>query len=76
MSTPKKVLFIGLGVLVVGITVLPLGLPQSPALWQAFQCGYDLGINNSSLTQEQIRKYCNNKIQEIRNNPEDGLYLL
>jgi hypothetical protein len=60
VSIPKKVLFIGLGILALGIVVLTLGLLQSPALWQAFQCGYDLGINNSSLTQEQISEYCNN----------------
>ena len=59
-SLPKKVLFIGLGILALGIVVLTLGLLQSPALWQVFQCGYDLGINNSSLTQEQISEYCNN----------------
>ena len=68
MSTsPKKVLFIGLGILVVGITVLALGLQQSPALWQAFQCGYDLGINNSSLTRDQISEYCNNQILGTQN---------
>jgi hypothetical protein len=50
-----------------GIVLLTLGLLQSPALWQAFQCGYDLGINNSSLTQEQISKYCNNQILTIEN---------
>src|SRR5215213_1590255 len=60
MSTPKKVLFIGLGILALGIVVLILGLQQSPTLWQVFKCGYDLGINNSSLTREQISVYCNN----------------
>ena len=60
VSIPKKVLFIGLGILALGIVVLILGLLQSPTLWQAFKCGYDLGINNSSLTQEQISEYCNN----------------
>ncbi|HKG29921.1 MAG TPA: hypothetical protein VKA91_01515 [Nitrososphaeraceae archaeon] len=60
MSTPKKVLFIGLGILALGIVVLILGLQQSPTLWQVFKCGYDLGINNSSLTREQISEYCNN----------------
>ena len=60
VSIPKKVLFIGLGILALGIVVLILGLLQSPTLWQVFKCGYDLGINNSSLTQEQISEYCNN----------------
>ena len=74
-SLPKKVLFIGLGILALGIVVLILGLLQSPTLWQAFKCGYDLGINNSSLTQEQISEYCNNnQILTIENEEEaDGL---
>ena len=74
-SLPKKVLFIGLGILALGIVVLILGLLQSPTLWQAFKCGYDLGINNSSLTQEQISEYCNNnQILTIDNEEEaDGL---
>ncbi len=71
MSIPKKVLFIGLGILALGIIVLTLGLLQTPALWQAFQCGYDLGINNSSLTQEQISEYCNNQILTIENEEEE-----
>ena len=73
MSIPKKVLFIGLGILALGIVVLTLGLLQSPALWQAFQCGYDLGINNSSLTQERISKYYNNnQILTIENKEESA----
>jgi hypothetical protein len=63
----------GLGILALGIVVLTLGLLQSPALWQAFQCGYDLGINNSSLTQEQISEYCNNQILTIENEEAAGL---
>ena len=59
-ASPKKVLFIGLGILPLGIVVLTLGPLQSTALWQAFRCGYDLGINNASSTQEQISEYCNN----------------
>jgi hypothetical protein len=51
--------------------LLTLGLLQSPALWQAFQCGYDLGINNSSLTQEQISEYCNNQILTLENEEEE-----
>ena len=58
VSKPKKVLFIGLGVLAVGIVVMALGLQRSPALWQTFQCGYDLGLNNSSLAQDQISESC------------------
>jgi hypothetical protein len=77
MSIPKKVLFIGLGILALGILVLTLGLLQSPALWQAFQCGYDLGINNSSLTQEQISEYCNNnQILRIENEEEEATGLI
>jgi hypothetical protein len=72
-TSSKKVLFIGLGILVVGITVLALGLQQSPALWQAFQCGYDLGINNSSLTRDQISEYCNNQILTTENTEAAGL---
>ena len=73
MSIPKKLLFIGLGILALGIVVLTLGLLQTPALWQAFRCGYDLGINNSSLTQEQISQYCNNQILTIENEDAAGL---
>jgi hypothetical protein len=43
---------------------------------QAFQYGYDLGINKSSLTREQISKYCNNEILETENNPENGLIIV
>jgi hypothetical protein len=49
VSTPKKVSFIGLGILALGIVVFTIGLQRSPALWQTFQCGYDLGLNNSTL---------------------------
>src|SRR5215208_2841537 len=75
-SLPKKVLFIGLGILALGIVVLILGLLQSPTLWQAFKCGYDLGINNSSLTQEQISEYCNNQILTIENEEAAGLIIV
>ena len=40
---------------------------QSPTLWQSFQCGYDLGLNNSSLTRDQTSEYCNNQILKIEN---------
>ena len=60
VSTSKKVLFIGLGILALRIVVLTIGTQRSSTLWQTFQCGYDLGINNSSLTQDQISEYCNN----------------
>jgi hypothetical protein len=66
VSTPKKVLFIGLSILVLGIILLAIGL-QSPAFSQRFQCGYDLGMNNSSITQDQISEYCNNQIPETEN---------
>ena len=48
ISTPKKVLFIGLDIFALGIVVVVFitGLQQSPALWQTFQCEYDLGLNN------------------------------
>jgi hypothetical protein len=62
VSTPKKALFIGLGILALGIVLFTIGLQQSPTFWQTFQCGYDLGLNNSSLTQDQISEYCNNQI--------------
>ena len=58
ISTSKKVLFIGLGILAVGIVIIALGLPQS----LTFRCAYNLGRNNSSLTQDQIIEYCNNQI--------------
>jgi uncharacterized membrane protein len=67
VSTPKKVLFIGVGVLSVGIVVFTIGLQRSPAFWQTFQCGYDLGLNNSSLTRDQISEYCNNQILKTEN---------
>jgi hypothetical protein len=60
VSTPKKVLFIGLGILALGIVVLAIGLLQSPVIWEAFQCGYDLSLNNSTLTRDQISEYCSN----------------
>jgi hypothetical protein len=54
-----------------------LGIPRSPAFSQAFQYGYDLGINNSSLTREQINEYCdNNQILETENNPKNGLIIV
>jgi hypothetical protein len=62
VSTPKKALFIGLGILALGIVLFTIGLQRSPTFWQTFQCGYDLGLNNSSLTQDQISEYCNNQI--------------
>jgi phosphatidylglycerophosphate synthase len=39
----------------------------SARLSEVFQCGYNLGLNNSSLTREQISKYCNNLILETEN---------
>jgi hypothetical protein len=62
MSTQKKVLFIVLGILTLGIILLYLGIQRSPELLKAFQCGYNFGLNNSSLTQYQIIEYCNNQI--------------
>jgi preprotein translocase subunit Sec61beta len=63
VSTPKKILFIGLGILVLGIVVLAVSLPQS----LTFRCAYNLGRNNSSLTQDQIIEYCNNQNIETEN---------
>src|SRR5919112_4451106 len=63
VSRPKKVLFIGLGILATGIVVLALSLSQS----LTFQCAYNLGRNNSSLTQDQIIEYCNNQNIETEN---------
>jgi hypothetical protein len=71
VSTSKKVLFIGLGILAVGIVIIALGLQRSPTLWQTFQCGYDLSLNNSSLTQDQISEYCNNQILKTENIEDD-----
>jgi hypothetical protein len=71
VSTPKKVLFIGVGVLALGIVVFTIGLQRSPAFWQTFQCGYDLGLNNLSLTRDQISEYCNNQILNTGNIEDD-----
>jgi predicted permease len=71
VSILQKVLFIGLGILALGIVVFTIGLQRSPGFWQTFQCGYDLGLNNSSLTQDQIKKYCNNQILKTENLEED-----
>src|ERR671918_406258 len=73
VSTPKKVLFIGLGILALGIVVFTIGLQRSPALWQTFQCGYDLSLNNSSLTRDQISEYCNNQILKTEDIEEEDL---
>jgi LPXTG-motif cell wall-anchored protein len=63
VSTPKKVLVIGLGILALGVVVLALNLSQS----HTFRCAYDLGLSNSSLTQDQIVEYCNNQNIETEN---------
>src|SRR5919107_6188260 len=63
VSTPKKVLVIGLGILALGVVVAALSLSQS----LTFQCAYNLGRNNSSLTQDQIIEYCNNQNIETEN---------
>jgi hypothetical protein len=79
VSTPKKVLFIGLGILALGIVVFTIGLQRSPALWQTFQCGYDLSLNNSSLTRDQISEYCNNQnieTEKVQNSINVGTILL
>ena len=34
---------------------------------EAFQCGYNLGLNNSSLTREKISNHCNNQILDTEN---------
>src|SRR5918997_3120187 len=39
----------------------------SSRLSEVFQCGYNLGLNNSSLTREQISESCNNLILETEN---------
>ncbi len=64
-------MFIGLGILAVGVVVFIIGLQQSPTLWQTFQCGYDLGLNNSSLTRDQTIEYCNNQILKTENVEEE-----
>ena len=40
---------------------------RSAGLSEAFQCGYNLGLTNSSLTRDQISKYCNNQILGTEN---------
>ncbi|HZB99481.1 MAG TPA: hypothetical protein VE226_05660, partial [Nitrososphaeraceae archaeon] len=40
---------------------------RSAGLSEAFQCGYNLGLNNSSLTREKISNYCNNQILDTEN---------
>ena len=40
MSTAKKVLFIGIDILALGIVVLDVDILQSPT----FQCGYNLNL--------------------------------
>jgi hypothetical protein len=40
---------------------------SSAGLSEAFQCGYNLGLNNLSLTRDQISEYCNNQILETEN---------
>ena len=75
VSTPKKVLFIGLGILVLGIVVLAISLPQS----LTFRCAYNLGRNNSSLTPNQIIEYCNNQnieTENVQNSVNVGTILL
>ncbi len=37
---------------------------------------HDLGLNNSSLTREQISESCNNQILENDNNSEDSLTIV
>ena len=76
VSTPKKVLFIGLGILALGIVVFTIGLQRSPAFWQTFQCGYNLGLNNSSLTRDQISEYCNNQILKTENVEEEDFTIV
>jgi hypothetical protein len=44
-------------------------------LWQTFECGYDLNLNNSSLTRDQISKYCNIQIQETDINLESSVLI-
>jgi hypothetical protein len=73
VSTPKKILFIGLCILALGIVVIIISLQPSPTLRQTFQCGYDLSLNNCSLIRDQISEYCNNQILKIENVEEDGL---
>ena len=66
-------MFIGLGTLALEIVVMALGIQRSPAFWQTFQCGYDLDLNSSNLTQDQISEYCNNQILKTENVEEEDL---
>src|ERR687889_1438953 len=75
ISTPKKVLFIGLGILALGVVVVAL----SPSQSLTFKCAYNLGRNNSSLTQDQIVEYCNKQnieTENIQNSINVGTVLL
>ena len=75
VSTPKKVLFIGLGILVLGTVVLTLSLPQS----LTFRCAYNFGRNHSSLTQDQVIEYCDNQnidTEDVQNLVNVGTILL
>jgi hypothetical protein len=75
ISTPKKVLFIGLGILALGVVVVAL----SPSQSLTFKCAYNLGRNNSSLTQDQIVEYCNKQnieTENIQNSINGGTALL
>src|SRR5919112_6639767 len=75
VCTPKKVLFIGLGIFAAGIVVVAL----SPSQSLTFKCAYNLGRNNSSLTQDQIVEYCNKQnieTENIQNSINGGTALL
>ena len=75
VCTPKKVLVIGLGILALGVVVVALSLSQS----LTFKCAYNLGRNNSSLTQDQIVEYCNKQnieTENIQNSINGGTALL
>ena len=76
VSTPKKILFIGLCILALGIVVIIISLQPSPTLRQTFQGGYDLSLNNWSLIRDQISEYCNNQILKIENVEENDLTIV
>jgi hypothetical protein len=70
VSTPKKVLSIEVGMLV--LEIVAVALPSTiRCILANIQCGYDLGLNNQTLSRDQISEYCNNQILKTENVEED-----
>jgi hypothetical protein len=72
VSTPKKVLSIEVGMLV--LEIVAVALPSTiRCILANIQCGYDLGLNNQTLSRDQISEYCNNQILKTENVEEEDL---